>query len=1002
MNYKNIPLALESCARRLPMKVIHAKLFSYVVLAISDDISSFRLVEEQLFPLDMVMKTSVLTNYGNAKVSIAVPKDEANLWFDSLSMHHSSLDKNISADKIFEILNSHQYENDIDQKIVAASMQITLKGQQHILHVHPYDDVTIIANNFIEENELKPEYVQRIESELLRTQIDACHLYESALVRKLAYLKRNAIKIFIAEQRRDLAEEHALKLDQTALKIEGLTLSVDHDLKAYRQSISQYQDEIAQLKNDLATSYSENIELQDKLDYTEQSLQKKIKSLNQSLKDLQEQLDGDADDDSTVNAADHSKSPGKHRYGRQVISVGSKTSPRVSESKSSMRKEKALLRKKIVDLQEENKKYAHDLREEINKRHSLQLLGLAANAKAEGNIASSQLVDGQDVSSELVSRTKRAEERYRLLRSKLTIIEDAKDLQNKKIDDQVQTIAKLNDNLCQQESEIARLNEELKTFHDKLLIENVMKLEAENKQQAEELMGYRMRRSNIVTSFNDLRDALAHALQYLQMLEPQQYMLEAIKSWRELLSAAASLPLDDFHPQSKQAENLNPELSMSAMSSSTGKKRRGSSKNRKSIGEGSRVAFEEDHMKGSGFTEVDDHHQTPLNVSISIDLSQQSATIQPQSSSHSSVAGTLSSSEKLYSRAEMIFHHLSPVVEDRLLRDIYARYNIADNGTRSSTAVITLTRYIRFAREFAFISSNGKASSGNYLVPGEVDMVFFNASNYQVDPSERDNPKPPPARPFSVKNHYVSYTGLLSIYPSNESLFLAHEAAAEAASDADSTSFAGFQRTAMVSSRSEGLKFQPISSTTVVTERQFIASIEQLAIKVYWRDIEKKYGTVYDCLPPSEKPSAARFAMELVLVKKIIPMADKLDLIPWALIYFDQALTSISKQQANYQFLASLQMHLLTWFNHYVSNFDLMSAEPLYDLSSADASASESKDANHFFRTPSKSYSKTLSSSQRSANSAINKEILGYKLLSRFGREFGIVPYLMKEPQLFR
>lgn len=127
----------------------------------------------------------------------------------------------------------------------------------------------------------------------------------------------------------------------------------------------------------------------------------------------------------------------------------------------------------------------------------------------------------------------------------------------------------------------------------------------------------------------------------------------------------------------------------------------------------------------------------------------------------------------------------------------------------------------------------------------------------------------------------------------------------------------------------------------------------------------------------------------------IIVTGYDLDLIPWALIYFDQALTSISRQRDNYNLLSSLQSHLLAWFKHYISNFDHVSAEPINVLTS-DPDISETKETINLLRSNSKT------TTLKSASIFNSKGILTYPLLSRFGREFGIVPQLIKEPQLFR
>lgn len=63
---------------------------------------------------------------------------------------------------------------------------------------------------------------------------------------------------------------------------------------------------------------------------------------------------------------------------------------------------------------------------------------------------------------------------------------------------------------------------------------------------------------------------------------------------------------------------------------------------------------------------------------------------------------------------------------------------------------------------------------------------------------------------------------------------------------------------------------------THMTINQFFAAIQELAIRLYSKVIEHKTGTVLECLPPQQKDRAIRAALDVFILKKIIPTANEL------------------------------------------------------------------------------------------------------------------------------
>ena len=168
-----------------------------------------------------------------------------------------------------------------------------------------------------------------------------------------------------------------------------------------------------------------------------------------------------------------------------------------------------------------------------------------------------------------------------------------------------------------------------------------------------------------------------------------------------------------------------------------------------------------------------------------------------------------------------------------------------------------------------------------------------------------------------------------------------------------------------------------------------------------------------------------------------------IDLIPWALIYFDQAISSLSSKTGNYNNLESKSKQLDSWFVYYSTRYDPITAE-MYDTGDDDDTndlfdawnplhnnMNESKSPNQSqgwlspirkALTKEELYGETqdispyISASEQQlfdlkpTNLNNNKKYriksfvfgLSYKVISKFAHDFGIIPYLLKEPELFR
>ena len=264
---------------------------------------------------------------------------------------------------------------------------------------------------------------------------------------------------------------------------------------------------------------------------------------------------------------------------------------------------------------------------------------------------------------------------------------------------------------------------------------------------------------------------------------------------------------------------------------------------------------------------------------------------------------------------------LSNVVENRLLRAIYGRYvfDAAGNG-------MNLMKFGRFAREFGLVGVES-----NQIVAGVVDIIFDKA--YKIIP-EGEEVLPAPPRAFGVR------------------------AGAENAS-----------KTVVRALLVKGTHQHKggLAAAHVISPGQFIWGIKEIACKIYASLIEEQLGAALDCLPKKQRIVAEKTVMEIMIKKKILPVATNLGLTPFSLIYLEQSLHMIYE---NNLAVASLEQHselMNNLFDHYSSN--MIIASPVKN---------------------------------DEGNMGLLGKIMSYKALSRFAHDFSIIPYLLKEPILHK
>ena len=144
-------------------------------------------------------------------------------------------------------------------------------------------------------------------------------------------------------------------------------------------------------------------------------------------------------------------------------------------------------------------------------------------------------------------------------------------------------------------------------------------------------------------------------------------------------------------------------------------------------------------------------------------------------------------------------------------------------------------------------------------------------------------------------------------------------------------------------------------SAAVMSLRQFTEAIRQFALRLYSPLCEKEFGTTLEYLPPTQRAMAAHAMHEVLIKKKLIPEAERARLLPWPLIFVDRTVELLREPKSALSECVEHRIESLAlWFAQYADN----------------------------------SFGRDV-------------PCLGYKAVSSLCRVIGVVPYLLKEPQLY-
>lgn len=103
-----------------------------------------------------------------------------------------------------------------------SQLVLHIKGEANPVPVHCNEDIDAATEKVISEFKLKPEMRGKIETELLRTKVDACQLLEARLKQRLASVQRNAGLVAAYERTAALSEAHVASVAEAYKQVDHL------------------------------------------------------------------------------------------------------------------------------------------------------------------------------------------------------------------------------------------------------------------------------------------------------------------------------------------------------------------------------------------------------------------------------------------------------------------------------------------------------------------------------------------------------------------------------------------------------------------------------------------------------------------------------------------------------------------------------------------------------------------------------------------------------------
>jgi len=893
----------------------------------------------------------VMADETNVTIEIGLSQDDFGIWKSLIELHMNYSDDRAKLKYIAEVLRT---VDSFEEGTAAATMQVHLKGKPHTIVVTPEDDISTMADKFIEDNKLKPEIKSRIETELLKTQVDACLIHESKLRKLLNWTRRRACDCVQLEERCFMAEKSAATL-------------VDN--------MAQIQQFATQVQAKMASLNAETKEKGEKLDYMSGLLDTADADMNR-LSETNSQLS----DTVTKLTADVARGDEKTRSLEVMLQAQAKREEAKAIHINSLEAEIAHLQEQARHDRLDAQAAAEKLHvttvkyKELCSKHDLVLLTnkrTALRIRAGDKSLNTGLtdVDGEEVKA----MKAKYEDRIKSLRTQLTAHDGLKVELQKKYDDVIANLQGTTVSLRKAEEEILDLRSENKDMRGRLRSSSPSKV---TQQMSDE--NYALRQQ-----MNSLREEVVKIQEHADDIETgavctiKQVVVD-ITEGHVASQAGISEPVDMPSYLQDMVANLNHVV----------EGMKDGSEERRPSGQGQAGPERQTHTIAGMFNSnnpEDQEFEEPA-MADSGDNKENSHINSPDGQDN-----TPGRAMPDFTGREVHYDLVTPIVEDRLLRSVYCRYVSDISGG------MNITRMGRFAKEFGIVPYKaGAGASGQtihttankppYLTSGEVDMIYLNACKVVTDPT--------------VHSAWEEYMGL------DASTSLQGSATKAKASPFNvrhaSDVIGGPSGNAPKSSGAKGSKGH--ISPHQLSISQFVVCMRAIATRLYSSLIEQQTGTILECLPPRQREVATAAALEVLLKKKILPVAEALGLVPWPLIFMDQTLTSVNNSAALNNILCGKMGVIIDLFQRYGSEFTI--AAPTAPSTDHQKLLDDRVDA---IQSP----TQKLNLSKRSSPQPIhhhnpNKQIssvsvhaLTYKQASHLAHDVGIIPGLVKESEFF-
>ena len=173
-----------------------------------------------------------------------IAKSNAQIW-------KIVIEQNKELDAAVSSLSLADYRMEDVDTAVPASMQIQLKGSPHTLTVGPDDDTAKMTDEFVMKHNLKSDIKPKIESELLRTQVDSCLAYQNKLRCQVGHLRRLVIESSLYEPRALAAESLAARTSDELRGLAEISKEITVKMTSLRGECDEKNKDIAELTSNL-------------------------------------------------------------------------------------------------------------------------------------------------------------------------------------------------------------------------------------------------------------------------------------------------------------------------------------------------------------------------------------------------------------------------------------------------------------------------------------------------------------------------------------------------------------------------------------------------------------------------------------------------------------------------------------------------------------------------------------------------------------------------------